>query len=193
MLWLCAEQSNSSLIVDDAVMLKIFRKVSAGEHPEAEMGRYLTAQGFLNTPALLGEVVRTTNMASGTRSRSRRPSSAIRAMPGAGRSTGSTARSMSLATPEGGAEERADEVADYTAIAAAIGKRLGEMHAVLARPSDDPAFAPETAARAGGGRMGEARGGAARACLRPAEETDRMGQRDGRGAGEAAACRSRSC
>ena len=50
-----------------------------------------------------------------------------------------------LATPEGGAEERADEVADYTAIAAAIGKRLGEMHAVLARPSDDPAFAPETA------------------------------------------------
>jgi maltose alpha-D-glucosyltransferase / alpha-amylase len=27
-----------------------------------------------------------------------------------------------------------------------IGKRLGEMHAVLARPSDDPAFAPERAA-----------------------------------------------
>ena len=57
-LWLTAEQSNSSLIVDDAVMLKLFRKVSAGMHPEAEMSRYLTAQGFANTPPLLGEVVR---------------------------------------------------------------------------------------------------------------------------------------
>ena len=57
-LWLTAEQSNSSLIVDDAVMLKIFRKVAAGHHPEAEMGRYLTAHGFMNSPLLLGEVVR---------------------------------------------------------------------------------------------------------------------------------------
>ncbi len=30
-------------------------------------------------------------------------------------------------------------------VAGAIGKRLAEMHSVLARPSDDPAFAPETA------------------------------------------------
>ncbi|MGE4079132.1 MAG: maltose alpha-D-glucosyltransferase, partial [Reyranella sp.] len=44
-LWLSAEQSNSSLIVDDAVMLKIFRRVAPGAHPEAEMGRYLTARG----------------------------------------------------------------------------------------------------------------------------------------------------
>ena len=34
-MWLTAEQSNSSLIVDDAVMLKIFRSISTGEHPEA--------------------------------------------------------------------------------------------------------------------------------------------------------------
>src|SRR5205807_3786153 len=61
MLWLTAEQSNSSLIVDDAVMLKIFRKVSPGLHPEAEMSRYLTAQGFCNAPAMLGEIVRTTD------------------------------------------------------------------------------------------------------------------------------------
>ena len=39
-------------------MLKIFRKVAAGHHPEAEMGRYLTAHGFMNSPLLLGEVVR---------------------------------------------------------------------------------------------------------------------------------------
>ena len=57
-MWLTAEQSNSSLIVDDAVMLKIFRSISTGEHPEAEMSRYLTSHGFANAPAMLGEVSR---------------------------------------------------------------------------------------------------------------------------------------
>ena len=56
--WLSAEQSNSSLIVGDVAMLKMFRRVVGGPHPEAEMGRYLTEQGFANTPPLLGEVVR---------------------------------------------------------------------------------------------------------------------------------------
>ena len=56
-LWLTAEQSNSSLIVDDAVMLKIFRKVAAGHHPEAEMGLALAERGFRNTPPLLGQIV----------------------------------------------------------------------------------------------------------------------------------------
>ena len=144
-LWLGAEQSNSSLIVDDAVVLKIFRKVAAGEHPEAELGRYLTAQGFLNTPSLLGEVVRTTN-------NDERHSLAVAQafIRNQGDAWSWTLDRFNhalddLAMPEGGVDERADEVADYTAIAAAIGKRLGEMHAVLARPSDDPAFAPETA------------------------------------------------
>src|SRR5204863_174409 len=38
-----------------------------------------------------------------------------------------------------------DDIADYNTIASAIGLRLGELHAVLARPSADDAFAPETA------------------------------------------------
>ena len=56
--WLSAEQSNSSLIVGGSVMLKIFRRVAGGPHPEAEMSRYLTQGGFGNTPRLLGEVTR---------------------------------------------------------------------------------------------------------------------------------------
>ena len=44
--WLAAEQSNSSLTIGDTVMLKIFRRISPGEHPEAEMSRYLTAAGL---------------------------------------------------------------------------------------------------------------------------------------------------
>jgi maltose alpha-D-glucosyltransferase/alpha-amylase len=34
--WLSAEQSNSSLIVGDAVMLKIFRRISPGQHDDVE-------------------------------------------------------------------------------------------------------------------------------------------------------------
>ena len=56
--WLAAEQSNSSLTIGDTAMLKIFRRVSPGQHPEAEMNRYLTAKGFIHAPSLLGDVVR---------------------------------------------------------------------------------------------------------------------------------------
>ena len=58
MQWISAEQSNSSVIVGDVAIIKLFRRVTDGPHPEAEMSRYLTEQGFANTPALLGEVVR---------------------------------------------------------------------------------------------------------------------------------------
>ena len=58
MQWISAEQSNSSVIVGDIAIIKMFRRVTDGPHPEAEMGRYLTENGFANTPALLGEVVR---------------------------------------------------------------------------------------------------------------------------------------
>ena len=35
---LAAEQSNSLLTIGDVAMLKIYRRISAGEHPEAEIG-----------------------------------------------------------------------------------------------------------------------------------------------------------
>ena len=53
-----AEQSNSSLVMGDLVVLKIVRHVTPGIHPEGEMTRFLTERGFGNTAALLGEVVR---------------------------------------------------------------------------------------------------------------------------------------
>jgi maltose alpha-D-glucosyltransferase/alpha-amylase len=55
---LSAEQSNSSLIYGEQIVLKIIRRINPGIHPEAEMTRYLTEQGFGNTAPLLGEVVR---------------------------------------------------------------------------------------------------------------------------------------
>jgi maltose alpha-D-glucosyltransferase/alpha-amylase len=145
--WLSAEQSNSSVIVGDVGIVKLFRRVSSGQHPEAEMGRYLTEQGFANTPALLGEVVRIE--ADGTRHALVIAQCFIRNQGDAWTWTlDLLMRSLSdLAGGDEAAAADAERHEDYDAIATLLGRRLGEMHAVLARPSDDPAFAPEAADR----------------------------------------------
>jgi len=143
-LWLSAEQSNSSLIVDDAVMLKIFRKLSAGEHPEAEMSRYLTARGFANSPPMLGEVVRVMN--DGARWSLAVAQGFVRNQgDGWAWTLDQFSRALDDIATQADAEASIDEIADYKAIAAVIGRRLAEMHAELARPSEDDAFAPEIA------------------------------------------------
>jgi maltose alpha-D-glucosyltransferase / alpha-amylase len=143
--WLTAEQSNSSVVVGDSAVLKIFRRISPGEHPEAEMSRYLTQQGFAHSPPLLGEMVHITG-------RGERFSLAV--AQGFVRNQGDAWTWMldrftraidDLATDQASAEARADAESDYNTISAAIGSRLGEMHAILARPTDDPAFAPRAA------------------------------------------------
>lgn len=50
-----AEQSNSSLILGKAAILKLFRKLERGINPDVEVTRFLTIEkGFPHTPALLG-------------------------------------------------------------------------------------------------------------------------------------------
>ncbi len=51
------EQSNSTALVDNDYVVKIYRKLESGINPEIEIGRFLTeVAGFANTPALLGSV-----------------------------------------------------------------------------------------------------------------------------------------
>ena len=45
-------QSNTSLVFDSALVLKAFRRTEAGDNPELEMLRFLTARGFPNIAAL---------------------------------------------------------------------------------------------------------------------------------------------
>src|SRR2546421_4789237 len=49
-----SEQSNSSVVFDDALILKVFRRLEPGINPELEMLRFLTEQSFRNIPALGG-------------------------------------------------------------------------------------------------------------------------------------------
>jgi maltose alpha-D-glucosyltransferase / alpha-amylase len=142
--WLAAEQSNSSLTIGDTAMLKIFRRVSPGQHPEAEMNRYLTAQGFIHAPSLLGDVVRVAP--DGT------PSTLAVALEFV-RNEGDAwdwildhlNRALDAHAPAAAENSGADLFADCDAILAAIGRRLGEMHATLARETSEAAFAPEVA------------------------------------------------
>jgi maltokinase len=48
------EQSNSSIVFDDRVVLKVFRKLEPGVNPELEVLRFLTYRAFANIAALHG-------------------------------------------------------------------------------------------------------------------------------------------
>ena len=140
--WLAAEQSNSSLIIADTVMLKIYRRISPGIHPEPELGRHLTEKGFANTPPLLGDVIRIAPD---------KTQSTLAIALGFVRNQGDAwswtldriARATENMAPAKDTE--AELLADCDAMIAAIGRRLGEMHAILAQPSSDEAFAPAVA------------------------------------------------
>src|ERR671921_1656900 len=49
-----AEQSNSSVVFDDAYVVKAFRRLEAGDNPELEMLRFLTEREFPNIAELVG-------------------------------------------------------------------------------------------------------------------------------------------
>ncbi|MDR6936150.1 maltose alpha-D-glucosyltransferase [Luteibacter sp. 3190] len=142
--WLAGEQSNSSMILHDAGVVKLFRRTSAGVNPEVEMGRFLTEHGYANTAPLLGEVVRVGEHGERT---------TLAVLQGFLRNQGDAwrwtldflRRSYDEYGHSADDERRAEIEAGYDAFAAAVGTRLAELHALLAKPSELPAFSPEKA------------------------------------------------
>jgi maltose alpha-D-glucosyltransferase/alpha-amylase len=139
---LSAEQSNSSLIYGEQIVLKIIRRINPGIHPEAEVTRYLTEAGFGNTAPLLGEVARIAP--DGTPHTLMLAQGFVRNQ---GDGWGWTQDWLQRAVDEAAlsAEAPEDAFAGYLAFAEALGRRLGELHAVLARPTGNPDFRPEPA------------------------------------------------
>ncbi|MDQ2857294.1 MAG: maltose alpha-D-glucosyltransferase [Candidatus Eremiobacteraeota bacterium] len=50
------EQSNTSLVIDERIILKAYRRVHAGPQPEVEIARFLETVGYRHTPPLYGYV-----------------------------------------------------------------------------------------------------------------------------------------
>jgi maltose alpha-D-glucosyltransferase/alpha-amylase len=145
--WFLGEQSNSSMMLGGAAVLKLIRHTVAGVHPEAEMTRWLTRAGYRNSAELLGELARIEP--DGTP----RTLALLHARIDNQGDAWSWTQDYLKRTLENAAltgESRDDfneELSSYTTVAAAIGRRLAELHAVLAEPSEDEAFRPRVADR----------------------------------------------
>jgi maltose alpha-D-glucosyltransferase / alpha-amylase len=138
------EQSNSTALVDDDYVVKIYRKLEPGINPEIEMGRFLTElAGFANTPALLGSV----ELVEGDKR------SAIGIVHAFVQNQGD-AWTVSAAYLDRFVDEQRllktdDDPADreeqvsYLRYMSQTGRRVAEMHIALASNEELPEFAPE--------------------------------------------------
>jgi len=145
--WFTGEQSNSSVTLGGIMMLKLLRRIVPGVHPEAEMTRRLTEVGYANGAPLLGEIQRIDE--DGTPHTLALMHQMITNQGDAWTWTlNYLKRTLEAATLTAeSAEDYDEDLRGYINFAHIMGKRLGELHAALALPTDDPAFAPHRATR----------------------------------------------
>jgi maltose alpha-D-glucosyltransferase/alpha-amylase len=137
--WPRAETTNSTLIVGRRAVVKLLRRVVPGIHPEAEMTRVLTERGFPGIAPPLGEVIR--GDANGAISSLAIVQGFVANQgDGAAWTNGLLTR---IIDAQSVAPEDREPFEDYAKFAHVLGRRTGEMHAILGGPSEDPDFAPE--------------------------------------------------
>src|SRR4029077_17397759 len=147
-----AEQSNSLIVFDDYGILKIYRRLQPGPHPEVEMSRFLVERaGFANTPPLLATLEIALAGESGAEEH------AFGVLFGFIRNQGDgwtqalnyLTRYLddALSTGEDPSNLAAPDVF-FLMLARQLGIRTAEMHRALAEHTgDDPDFAPEPISR----------------------------------------------
>jgi maltose alpha-D-glucosyltransferase / alpha-amylase len=149
---LTGEQSNSSVIYGERLILKFFRRLEQGENPDLEIGRFLTEragfphvpkiggyleyrveQGLPATQGILQEFV--TNQGDAWRYVVRTLSAFYERVEGVEAMGASMAENL----PEFGGEPMTRVLAEI----GLLGRRTAELHLALFSEADDPAFAPE--------------------------------------------------
>ncbi len=158
-----AEQSNSSVIYGDRLILKLFRKLDPGVNPELEIGRFLMARRFPYAPPLAGaleyhnragEPITAAVLSSfvpGCKSAWEytvdtlgRFFERVQTLP-AENSQAPALPAMSIIKLAATAPPApaAEFIGSYLQDARLLGERTAAMHLALAGDSDDPAFRPE--------------------------------------------------
>ncbi len=155
------EQSNTSILYGDRLILKVFRRIQDGVNPDVEVGRFLTERaGFQNVPALAGAI---------EYRRPKREPASLAILQGLVPNEGdawtytldalvdyfdhaATRTPADLPLPSGHIVDRLaaaipagvqDALAPHLASAQLLGRRTGELHVALASDPKDPVFAPE--------------------------------------------------
>ena len=142
-----AEQTNSSINIADKAMLKIYRRLVPGEHPEIEMTRFLTeVAGFANTPKLLGDIEYVET--DGTRWALGLAQEFVRSQ-GSGwehavHYLDRVFDAARVVDPGAGAPTTTERHAIYAEQMRILARRIAEMHQALAIDTEDPAFKRET-------------------------------------------------
>src|SRR5688572_13017387 len=153
-----AEQSNSSVVFGERLILKLYRRADAGAHPDVELGRFLTERAsFACTPPVAGSLEHVTE-------RGRMTLAMLQAyVPNQGdawrrgqemleafldRVGSAEPPALADATPLALADleppaAAAGALAPDLAFAGKLARRTAELHRALLSDPDDPAFAPE--------------------------------------------------
>ena len=119
-----AEQSNTSIVFDEELILKVFRRLEAGINPELELLRFLTERGFENIAQLAGWYAYAGRQMDATLGILQQFVA------------GEDGWDRALATMESEPERFLDSLHR-------LGEVTGHMHAALGSAPDDPAFCPE--------------------------------------------------
>jgi maltose alpha-D-glucosyltransferase/alpha-amylase len=156
-----AEQSNTSIVYGDKLILKLFRRLPEGINPDLQIGLYLTEKGFAHIPPVAGYIE--------YRQR-RNPSRTIGLLqayvPNQGDAWDYTlnlldrylegiitlgiarepapvpVESLIQLTQEGLPGETMEMAGYYPTAAQILGQRTAQLHLALAEHTDDPDFAP---------------------------------------------------
>jgi maltose alpha-D-glucosyltransferase/alpha-amylase len=157
-----AEQTNTSIVFGDRFILKIYRRIEPGIHPEIEIGSFLTERAFPHIAPLTGTIEYRTHLDD---------SMSVAALHGFVQNQGDAWRytldalgqffESALARHE--AEQANDKekhhplelrradfepqihemIGTYVDSAQLLGRRTGELHQALSSDNTDPQFAPE--------------------------------------------------
>lgn len=158
-----AEQSNSSIIYGDRLILKLFRRLDAGTNPELEISRFLSTRKFPHAPPLAGAleyrgrsgesttVAVLTSFVPGcqnawdyTLDALSRFYERVHTLPSDQRQAPALPQaSVSKLTAAELPEQAMEMVGTYLESARSLGRVTAEMHMALASEPADPNFTPE--------------------------------------------------